>query len=368
VRNHGPQHRRVALGPAFRYTPAGMTIEFSAWPRFPRPMMSFLLRRWPIAAALITATTALSACQPQAPEPKALDPAVAWAFPGEGAAAPEPAASTVQHLPDAEATFTQGQIEDLFHAVDWRPAEHPAAPAAVVSGKQPDAMACGYCHLMTGMGRPENAALAGMPADYIVRQVTELRSGDRISPSANWAPAALMRQTAHGVSDADLASAGAYFAALRFAGHVQVVESAQPPKAVAADFVYRFDGKAPPEPIGARILEGPSDLSRFERRDPDTAYIAYVPPGSLAKGATLAKRGDSQARPCVSCHGPALTGTPVAPPIAGRSPTYIFRQLYAFKAGARNGTLAEPMKSVVGQLSTADMIALAAYVGSQPAR
>ena len=328
-------------------------------------MIAFRFRRWPLAASL-TVAAALSACGPHQAETKRLDPGVAWAFPGEGAAAPEPAASTTLHVPDAAPSFTQAQVDDLFHAVDWRPGEHPAAPSAVTAGKQPDAMACGYCHLMTGMGRPENAALAGMPADYIVRQVAELRAGDRISPAADWTPAALMRQTAHGVSDADLAAAAGYFAGLPFAGHVKVLEAAQAPKATAADFVYRFDDKAPPEPLGGRILEGPTDWSRFELRDPDAAYIAYVPPGSLAKGAALAKRGDSQARPCVSCHGPALTGTAVAPPIAGRSPTYIFRQLYAFKTDARNGTLAEPMKSVVGQLSTADMIAVAAYVGSQP--
>ena len=330
-------------------------------------MPTSVFRRWPLAAGFIVAT-ALSACGPHQAEKKALDPGVTWAFPGEGADAPEPAASTVQHLPDIETTFTQSQIDDLFHAVDWRPGQHPAAPAAVTTGKQPDAMACGSCHLMTGAGRPENAALAGMPADYIVRQVTELRAGDRISPSPDWAPAALMRQTAHGVSDVDLAAAAGYFAGLPFAGHAHIVEAAQTPKAVAADFVYRFDGTAAPEPLGARILEGPTDWGRFALRDPDTAYIAYVPPGSLAKGAALAKRGDSQARPCASCHGPALTGTSVAPPIAGRSPTYIFRQLYAFKTDARNGTLAESMKSEVGQLSTADMIAVAAYVGSLPAR
>ena len=330
-------------------------------------MPTSVFRRWPLAAGFVAAT-ALAACGPHQAEKKALDPAVAWAFPGDSAAAPEPAASTVQHLADADASFTQGQIDDLFHAVDWRPGQHPAAPTAVTTGKQPDAMACAYCHLMTGAGRPENAPLAGMPADYIVRQVTELRSGDRISPSLDWTPAALMRQTAHGVSDADLAAAASYFASLPFAGHVRIVEASQAPKAVAADFAYRFDDKAPPEPLGARILEGPTDWNRFELRDPDTTYVAYVPPGSLAKGAALSKRGDSQARPCASCHGPALTGTSVAPPIAGRSPTYIFRQLYAFKTDARNGTLAESMKSEVGQLSTADMIAVAAYVGSQSGR
>jgi cytochrome c553 len=322
---------------------------------------------WRIAAACLLAAS-LTTCGPKQAEHKALDRSVAWAFPGEGAGSSAPAAATVQHLPGTDASFTQAQLDDLFHTTDWRPAEHPQAPAAVAAGKQPDAMACGYCHLLTGLGRPENATLAGLPADYIVRQVTELRAGDRISPSPDWKPAALMRQTAHGVSDADLSAAAAYFAALPAAPRARVVEAAQVPKATPIDFAYRFDNAPPSEPIGLRIVEGPTDWSRFELRDPDTAYIAYVPPGSLARGQALAKRGDSQARPCVSCHGPALTGTSVAPAIAGRSPTYLFRQLYAFKTDARNGTLAESMKSVVGQLSIADMIAVSAYVGSLPAR
>jgi cytochrome c553 len=54
----------------------------------------------------------------------------------------------------------------------------------------------------------------------------------------------------------------------------------------------------------------------------------------------------------------------VAPPLAGRSPTYLFRQLYGFSTGARGGDAALPMRGVVARLTQTDMIALAAYVGS----
>ena len=39
-------------------------------------------------------------------------------------------------------------------------------------------------------------------------------------------------------------------------------------------------------------------------------------------------------KPCVSCHGEILRGAKLVPPIAGRSPTYLMRQLLAFKADA----------------------------------
>ena len=52
------------------------------------------------------------------------------------------------------------------------------------------------------------------------------------------------------------------------------------------------------------------------------------------------------------------------PPIAGRSPTYIVRQLYEFRHGGRTGGSSALMKLPVEKLSQDEMIALAAYVGS----
>jgi cytochrome c553 len=54
----------------------------------------------------------------------------------------------------------------------------------------------------------------------------------------------------------------------------------------------------------------------------------------------------------------------VGPPLAGRSPSYLFRQLYAFRIGARGGPQAAAMQQVAAKLSQADMIALAAYAAS----
>jgi cytochrome c553 len=52
-----------------------------------------------------------------------------------------------------------------------------------------------------------------------------------------------------------------------------------------------------------------------------------------------------------------LRAVGLVPPIAGRSPTYLLRQLVAFRTGA-------PMEPVADQRVLKDMIAVAAYAGS----
>ena len=120
------------------------------------------------------------------------------------------------------------------------------------------------------------------------------------------------------------------------------------------------------EPIGRRIVEIPIELARAELRDPRTGFIAYVPTGSVAKGAALvaANRGDL-APPCATCHGPDLKGIDPAPPIAGRSASYIVRQLFDIQSGVRAGEAADLMKPVVAGLSVDEMIAIAAFVASR---
>ena len=54
------------------------------------------------------------------------------------------------------------------------------------------------------------------------------------------------------------------------------------------------------------------------------------------------------------------------PPIAGRSPSYIVRQMWDMQQGTRNGASAQLMKLVVANLTEEDMVAIAAYVSSRP--
>ena len=67
---------------------------------------------------------------------------------------------------------------------------------------------------------------------------------------------------------------------------------------------------------------------------------------------------------CEMCHGPGLRGKGNVPTIAGRSPSYIVRQLYDFRSGSRNGPDAQLMKPVTARLKMDDMISLAAYLAS----
>jgi len=130
--------------------------------------------------------------------------------------------------------------------------------------------------------------------------------------------------------------------------------------------VYAEDPRGGDEPLGERLLEAAPDPVRHERRDDALRYVAYAPSGSLARGGAIARAGSGVTAPCASCHGAALQGVGLVPPLAGRSPTYLLRQLLAFKTGARAGATGEPMRVVVAALGIGQMIDVAAYAASLP--
>jgi cytochrome c553 len=69
--------------------------------------------------------------------------------------------------------------------------------------------------------------------------------------------------------------------------------------------------------------------------------------------------------PCVTCHGLDLMGVADVPPLAGRSPSYIARQMWDIQQGARNGASAQLMKLAIANLSAEDLVAIASYVSSR---
>src|SRR4029079_11024141 len=117
------------------------------------------------------------------------------------------------------------------------------------------------------------------------------------------------------------------------------------------------------EPLGERIIEVPEDFEQFVSRDARSRFLAYVPTGSIERGRALAT-SSNQSVPCGTCHGPDLKGLGAVPGIAGRSPSYAFRQLYDYKHGARKGPDSVLMTPSVEKLSNRDMISLAAYAAS----
>jgi cytochrome c553 len=285
-------------------------------------------------------------------------PGFNWAFPGPGAAtnAAEPPASEVMRLPGSPVILHQSNF-DGAEAIDWFPNAHPPAPAVVLHAKGNGFYPCGYCHMPDGRGRPENARLQGLPADYIVEQVKAFANGTRRA-AMPYMPTRYMAAVAHAIQPADLQAAAAYFSQFEPRSHTQIIEAATIPAAAAWHFVFRFD-PSKHEALGQRIIEGPADPERSELRDPETRYLAYVPEGAVARGRVIAEHGASGGPACVSCHGEALIG------IAGASPTFLARQLMAFRSKARNDPSAAPMQAVAGPLTDAQIIDAAAYVGSR---
>lgn len=281
-----------------------------------------------------------------------------WAYPPTPK--PEPLDNIVQkQMPGSAKKYTQAQIDDGFNPPDWFPEEHPAMPEIVAHGKKP-ARGCALCHLPSGNGHPESSSLAGLPVQYLVRQMAEFRNGGRKGVRAN-----TMIDIAKAISDEDVRAAGEYFAALKPGVWTKVVETDSVPKSYVGPGAMRF---AVPgggtEPIGNRIIVLPQDAARAQSRDPHSGFIDYVPPGSIAKGKALVTGGTGTTLACAICHGASLKGLGEVPGIVGRPPIYVVRQLNDIQTGNRTGSLTELMKAVVAKLTAEDMVAIAAYLGS----
>jgi cytochrome c553 len=301
------------------------------------------------------------------PQAIAQDSPPVWAYPvNPPDFKPAPGDGTVRRVPDSRLTLTLSQVRDRFFAPDWHASDHPPMPEVVARGRTPDVSACGFCHRTNGAGGPENANIAGLPIDYIIQQLADFKNGTRKSSVQKRAPTILKARLAQHATDIEIAAAAAYFAALPMRSWVKIVETGTGPKTFITGWHLAAVTSGEKEPIGQRIIEVPEDLAQFTNRDSRARFVAYVPTGSIHKGERLATTGDNgKTVPCHVCHGPALKGIDPIPGIAGRSPTYIFRQLYDFKHGARAGSASALMKQSVEKLDIDDMIALAAYVASR---
>lgn len=288
-----------------------------------------------------------------------------WAYP---VPKPPPPAKldniALKTLPGSKLRLTEQTVNDRFNVPDWYPEDHPPAPPFVLHGRKPSVFACGYCHLPNGQGRPENASLAGQPADYIVQQVADMRAGRRKSSTDKMGSINGMLGLAKASTDAEVRIAADYFSKLKFHKWIRVVETDTVPKTEISshNMLVKAAGGGK-EPIGKRIIEVPENLDRIELRDPRTGFIAYVPRGSIARGKKLVESG-AGAFPCAACHGPAYKGNGSVPALAGRSPSELVRQLYDFKSGSRNGAGAAMMKPEVAAMTDDMRLDIAAYLSS----
>lgn len=176
-------------------------------------------------------------------------------------------------------------------------AEGAAAPAAAPAGK-PDLdkaaatvkNVCSACHGNDGNSvAPVNPSIAGMPADYITRQLSHFKDGVRVSP--------IMQGIAAQLSPQDMVALGMYF-------------SQQKPKGLAAK--------------DATLVQAGQQLYRG---------------GDAAQGIPA----------CAACHSPNGAGMPKNyPRLAGQHADYTLAQLKAFKAGERGND--KEGKDVTGRI------------------
>ena len=292
----------------------------------------------------------------------------AWAYPVDPPGLEEPRDDGIlRRVPDSELGFSLNQVRNSFLAPDWHPQDHPPMPEIVAHGKKPDVLACGFCHRAEGTGGPENTSLAGLPAVYILQQMADFKSGARQTSVPQRGPPKAMIALAKATSAQDAEAAAAYFSTLKLRPIIEIIETDTAPKTQIHGWHLVDLKTGEKEPIGQRIIEVPQNLQQFVSRDSRSRFIAYVPNGSLQKGKALATTGgQGRTVQCAICHGPDLKGLGPIPGIAGRSPSYLVRQLYDFKHGARAGIGSALMKPTVEKLVLADMIALAAYAASLP--
>lgn len=269
-------------------------------------------------------------------------------------------ATVPQKIPGSSRQYTQAQIEDDFAPPDWFPDDHPPMPTVVANGRPPAVKACSKCHVTNGAGHPESSDLAGLPAAYIVLQMADFKDGHRKGNRAT-----SMLPIAKAANDEEVREAAKYYAALPRPAWTKVVETDTVPKTELRTGGMRFAlADSGREPIGSRIIELPQAPERAHLRDSRMGFVAYVPPGSIARGEALVKSGGGKTVACASCHGPDLKGLGEIPHLTGRSPMYVFRQLNDLKAGTRAGPNAALMQPLVANLSQDEMLAIAAYLAT----
>ena len=296
-----------------------------------------------------------------------------WAYGFEGppqpGATPTPPApantdQTMYSLTGVTARFSRAQIANRFGPADWFPGDHSQMPDVVAHGKQPNVWVCGLCHYPNGRGRAENAGVSGLSTEYFIHTMNDFKHGNRKSADPRKNNTNLMIQFANNMTDDEIKAAAEYFGAMKWRPWIKVVEVKMAPKAKPSNGLFLVEGHEM-EPLGNRILETPVNAEATEvLRDPHSGFTAYVPVGAVKKGELLVTKGGGKTIACGTCHGAELKGLGPVPSLAGRSPSYLMRQMFDMQQGFRKGTWTELMKPVVANLTTDDMMNIAAYTAS----
>jgi cytochrome c553 len=186
------------------------------------------------------------------------------------------------------------------------PASGTEAKAAVkpdlARGQEISTQVCAACHAADGSrGIPANPILQGQFLEYLVKQLTEFKSGKRDNP--------IMKGMASTLSDVDMRNVAAFYAA----------KKAVPGTAKDKDLVA----------LGEKIYRG-----------------------GIA---------DRQIPACAGCHAPNGAGIPAQyPRVSGQHVEYAEAQLLAFRAGTRtNGPM---MNGITAKMNDREIKAVADYI------
>jgi cytochrome c553 len=177
----------------------------------------------------------------------------------------------------------------------------PAAKPDLAKGQAIATQVCGACHAHDGTrGAAANPIIAGQHPEYLVKQLTEFKSGKRKN--------AIMAGFAGMLSPEDMGNVSAYYAS----------RTASPGTAKNKDTIR----------LGERIWRG-----------------------GIAEKAVPA---------CAGCHGPTGAGIPAQyPRLAAQHAEYAETQLLAFRSGARANNA--QMTAIGAKLSDREIKAVADY-------
>lgn len=184
-------------------------------------------------------------------------------------------------------------------------ASEAAAPAVkpdLAKGASTSAQVCAACHTADGSrGSPANPILQGQHAEYLVKQLSEFKSGKRVN--------AIMTGIASTLSDDDMKNVAAFYAS----------KVAKPGSGKSKDLTS----------LGEKIYKG-----------------------GIA---------DRQIAACAGCHSPTGAGMPAQyPRIGGQHGDYVEAQLTAYRAGTRaNNTT---MLSIAAKMNDKEIKAVSDYI------
>lgn len=280
-------------------------------------------------------------------------------------------------VPGSSVYYSLVDLGDGQHAPDFFPETHGPVPTAITRGPAglgEKTIACGLCHRIHGGGRPENAPVYGLSVAYFLRQIEDFRVGRRHSADPRKPNVPTMIKVAQGISDEEARQVAEFWAAQDGGPVLKVIESDRAPPVRLRGNLFVKTSDDLTEPLVDRIVEVPEQIpQKIMLDDPRHVHVAYVPLGAIDRGRQLAQTGhrggpDTPAITlvCTACHGIGLRGQGDVPPLAGRSPSYLARQLHAFRTGDRSGSMAAQMVPVVARLDARDLVDLTAFAASLP--